>query len=168
MKRIAIEMDEVIIDLNHKFTTTSPAAQPDQQAVTQPQQTRATLFAEIEELIGEETFYVGLPALPDAQRVIERLSQQYEIFITTAAVEFPRSLTAKLEWLKAHFPYISPMNIICCGSKGIINADYLIDTDVQHFSQFAGESILFTTEQNQHETGYTRVDNWCDIERRFL
>ncbi|RPD96877.1 5'-3'-deoxyribonucleotidase [Candidatus Pantoea deserta] len=167
MKRIAIEMDEVIIDLNHKLTTT-PASQPNQPAGTQPQQTRATLFAEIEELIGEESFYAGLPAQPDAQRVIERLAQEYEIFITTTAVEFPRSLTAKLEWLKANFPCISPMNIICCGSKGILNADYLIDTDVQHFSQFAGESILFTTAQNQQETGYSRVDNWRDIERRFL
>lgn len=161
MKRIAIEMDEVIIDLNHKLTAPQ-AAQP----VAQPP--RAALFEEIEEIIGEETFYAGLPALPDAQRVIERLSQQYEIFITTAAVEFPRSLTAKLEWLKANFPYISPMNIICCSSKGILNADYLIDADAKHFAQFAGEGILFTTAQNQQETGYTRVENWCDIERRFL
>jgi len=160
MKRIAIEMDEVIIDLNHKLTAPQ-AAQP-----VQPP--RAALFEEIEEIIGEETFYAGLPALPDAQRVIERLSQQYEIFITTAAVEFPRSLTAKLEWLKANFPYISPMNIICCSSKGILNADYLIDADAKHFAQFAGEGILFTTAQNQQETGYTRVENWCDIERRFL
>ncbi len=83
-------------------------------------------------------------------------------------MEFPRSLTPKLEWLKANFPYISPMNIICCGSKGILNTDYLIDADAKHFAQFAGESILFTTAQNQQETGYYRVENWCDIERRFL
>jgi len=170
MKRIAIEMDEVIIDLNHKLSpeAASPEALKDALNTAKPQQARPALFQEIEELIGEESFYAGLPALPDAQRVIERLSQQYEIFITTAAVEFPRSLTAKLEWLKANFPFINPMNIICCSSKGILNADYLIDADPQHFAQFPGESVLFTTEKNQQESGYSRVDSWRDIEQRFL
>ncbi|MEZ3498379.1 5'-3'-deoxyribonucleotidase [Pantoea sp. KPR_PJ] len=163
MKRIAIEMDEVIIDLNH--TLTPPQASP---PIAPPQPTRAALFEEIEELIGEETFYAGLPAQPDAQRVIERLSQQYEIYITTTAVDFPRSLMAKLEWLKANFPFISPMNIICCASKSILNADYLIDVDARHFDQFSGQGILFATAQNQQETGYSRVDNWADIERYFF
>jgi len=170
MKRIAIEMDEVLIDLNHKFSpdAASPEAQPGSLDSAQPQQSRPALFQEIEELIGEESFYAGLPALTDAQRVIERLSQEYEIFITTAAVEFPRSLTAKLEWLKANFPFISPMNIICCSSKGILYADYLIDANPQNFVQFSGEGVLFSTAQNQQETGYTRVDSWRDIEQRFL
>ncbi|OQP30606.1 5' nucleotidase, NT5C type [Pantoea latae] len=170
MKRIAIEMDEVIIDLNHTLShdAASTEALTGTLDTAKPQQVRPALFQEIEELIGEESFYAGLPALPDAQRVIERLSQQYEIFITTAAVEFPRSLTAKLEWLKANFPFINPMNIICCSSKGILNADYLIDADPQHFAQFPGESVLFTTTKNQQETGYARVDNWRDIEQRFL
>jgi len=170
MKRIAIEMDEVIIDLNHKFSpeTASHEAQPGSLDSAKPQQSRPALFQEIEELIGEESFYAGLPALPDAQRVIERLSQEYEIFITTEAVEFPRSLTAKLEWLKANFPFISPMNIICCSSKGILNADYLIDANPQNFTQFTGEGVLFSTAQNQQETSYARVDSWREIEQRFL
>ncbi|MGJ0191418.1 5' nucleotidase, NT5C type [Pantoea sp. RRHST58] len=170
MKRIAIEMDEVIIDLNHKFSpdAASSEAQTGSLDAAKPQQSRPALFQEIEELIGEESFYAGLPALADAQRVIERLAQEYEIFITTAAVEFPRSLTAKLEWLKANFPFISPMNIICCSSKGILNADYLIDANPQNFAQFTGEGILFSTAQNQQETGYDRVESWRDIEQRFL
>ncbi len=52
MKRIAIEMDEVIIDLNHKLT--APLAL---QPVAQPP--RAALFEEIEDIIGEETFTPG-------------------------------------------------------------------------------------------------------------
>lgn len=173
MKRIAIEMDEVIIDLNHKLSAGAASAESTQPTdplldPAKPQQARPALFQEIEELIGEESFYAGLPAQPDAQRVMERLSQQYEIFITTAAVEFPRSLTARLEWLKANFPYINPMNIICCSSKGILNADYLIDANARHFAQFSGEGILFTTAQNQQDTGYARVENWRDIEERFL
>lgn len=60
------------------------------------------------------------------------------------------------------------MNIICCSSKGILNADYLIDANPQNFAQFTGEGVLFTTAQNQQETGYSRVDNWRDIEQRFL
>jgi len=44
----------------------------------------------------------------------------------------------------------------------------LIDANPQNFAQFTGEGVLFTTAQNQQETGYSRVDNWRDIEQRFL
>ncbi|ULO05785.1 hypothetical protein H1230_22380 [Paenibacillus sp. 19GGS1-52] len=38
--------------------------------------------------------------MKDSQEVIQSLSQQYEIYITTATLEFPSSFTAKYEWLR--------------------------------------------------------------------
>jgi 5'(3')-deoxyribonucleotidase len=53
-------------------------------------------------------------------------SKHYDIFITTAAMEFPSSFTAKYEWLKEHFDFLNEMNFVFCGDKSIICADFLM------------------------------------------
>ena len=66
----------------------------------------------------------------------------------TAAMEVPCSFTAKFQWLERHFPFLPPDNIVFCGNKGIIAADYLIDDNVYQLDRFRGEGILFTTPHN--------------------
>ncbi|WP_144415189.1 5' nucleotidase, NT5C type [Paenibacillus durus] len=48
--------------------------------------------------------------MKDSQEVIRSLSERFEIYITTAAMEFPSSFTAKYEWLREHFDFLSDMN----------------------------------------------------------
>lgn len=96
------------------------------------------------------------------------MNEKHEIFITTAAMEFPLSFNAKFEWLKMHFSFISPMNIVFCGSKSILDADYLIDDNCRHFHGFCGKGILFTAPHNIHMEGYKRVRNWQEVGELFL
>jgi 5'(3')-deoxyribonucleotidase len=119
------------------------------------------------ELVFTEDFFADLDVLPGAQEVLQRLSQNHEIFITTAAMEVPKSFNAKYHWLLRHFPFISPLNFVFCGNKGIIAADYLIDDNPRHFKHFQGEGILFDAPANQHVTGYRRVKNWFEVEALF-
>lgn len=106
--------------------------------------------------------------IEDSQQVIRELSERYEIFITTAALEYPTSFTAKYEWLQEHFSFIPWTNIVFCGDKSIIAADYLLDDNVRHFRRFRGEGIIFTAPHNVHELGYRRVDTWQDVRAMFL
>jgi 5'(3')-deoxyribonucleotidase len=103
-----------------------------------------------------------------SQEVIRELSEQYEIYITTAAMEHPTSFTAKYEWLREHFAFLSDRNFVFCGDKSIIRADYLIDDSVRHFKHFGGQGILYTAAHNAHETGYVRVNNWQEVRQFFL
>ncbi len=59
-------------------------------------------------------------------------------------------------------------NVVFCGDKSIVAADYMIDDDVRHFRRFRGEGILFTAPHNVHETEFRRVDNWRQIREIFL
>jgi 5'(3')-deoxyribonucleotidase len=120
-----------------------------------------------EQLVHAEDFFADLKVMSGAQEVLKNLSLEYEIFITTAAMEVPKSFTAKYEWLGKHFPFISPMNYVFCGSKHIIAADYLIDDNVRHFKLFKGQGILFDAPHNRQVTGYTRVKDWQDVARFF-
>ncbi len=131
-------------------------------------QIRPHLNDQVREHIIASNFFRDLPVMKDSQQVIEELSRTYEIFITTAAMEFPSSFTAKYEWLKEHFGFLKDMNFVFCGDKSIIHADYLIDDNSRHFTRFQGQGLLFTSPHNIYETGCVRVNNWLEVRDYFL
>jgi 5'(3')-deoxyribonucleotidase len=83
-------------------------------------------------------------------------------------MEHPSSFSAKYEWLKENFPFLSDRNFVFCGDKSIIHADYLIDDSVRHFERFVGQGILYSAPHNLNEEGYVRVNNWYDVKQYFL
>lgn len=115
-----------------------------------------------------EDFFAVLKVMPDAQRVLEKLQSNYDIFIATAAMEIPSSFNAKFKWLGRHFPFIPHSRIVFCGDKSILNADFLIDDNPRQLRLFRGEGILYSSPANALITGFRRVKNWVDVERLFL
>ncbi|MBV8867687.1 MAG: 5'-3'-deoxyribonucleotidase [Acidobacteriaceae bacterium] len=113
-------------------------------------------------------FFVDIPVMPFSQEVIRELMSAYEVFITTAAMDVPNSFSSKFRWLQRHFPFIPVSNVVFCGDKSIVAADYMIDDDVRHLRRFSGEGILFTAPHNVHETEFRRVDDWQQIREMFL
>ena len=116
----------------------------------------------------QDDFFEDLAVMPDSQRVLERLAQHHEVFIATAAMEFPRSFGPKYRWLQRHFPFLSPSRYVFCGNKSILKADYLIDDMPRHLEHFAGKGLLFTAAHNARLRGYTRMNNWLEIEQHFF
>ncbi|MCX8957311.1 5' nucleotidase, NT5C type [Erwinia psidii] len=168
MKRIAIDMDEVIADFHPKMVRTVNqhfnATFSDQDLnLFSLRQEKPEMTQRIMTLLHDPDFFADLDVISDSQAVITALSQRYEIFITTAAMEVPSAFNAKFQWLKQHFPAIEPANIVFCGNKSIINADYMIDDNAINFKDFCGEGILFSAPHNQQVTGYRRVENWQEV-----
>ncbi|RZK34959.1 MAG: 5'-3'-deoxyribonucleotidase [Hymenobacter sp.] len=108
-------------------------------------------------------FFRDLPVIKDSQRVLHALSERYELFITTAAMEFPHSFLDKYNWLQQHFAFIPWANYVFCGDKSIINADYLIDDNAYNFDGFRGEGLLFHAPHNALQTGCRRVRGWQEV-----
>ncbi len=113
-------------------------------------------------------FFGRLAVLPGAARVIQRLQTQYEVFIATAAMPFPKSFDAKYRWLQEHFPFVRCENYVYCGDKSILHADYLIDDQPRFLERFTGQGVLFTAPHNVRETRYPRVNSWDEVEEYFL
>ncbi|MFY4777404.1 5' nucleotidase, NT5C type [Metabacillus sp. RGM 3146] len=173
MKRIAIDMDEVIADFIPKHIALFNREYNENITVEdlkgkKLRELRPKLKEEIMNYLTEPAFFRDLAVIKDSQEVIKELSEHYEIFITTAAMEYPTSFTAKYEWLKEHFSFLNDMNFVFCGDKSIIHADYLIDDNIRHFKRFSGQGILFTSPHNMNETGYVRVNNWQEARNYFL
>jgi 5'-nucleotidase len=115
-----------------------------------------------------EGFFRNLPVMKDAVDVIRELNEKYEVFICSAATEFPNSLKDKLEWLLDHFPYLSWKQLVLCGDKRLINGDYMIDDHVRNLEVFCGKPYLFTSWHNLNVEGYDRIDSWAHAAEIFL
>ncbi|MBX0292098.1 5'(3')-deoxyribonucleotidase [Hymenobacter sp. HSC-4F20] len=173
-KRIAVDMDEVIADsiarfhewygLDYQLTLTLDELQGKHfhEAVAPEHQ------AALREYPNRPGFFKDLPVIADSQRVLREINQRYELFIATAAMEFPSSFLDKYEWLRQHFPFIPWRNVVFCGDKSILNADYLIDDNAFNFDHFRGEGILFDAPHNAGETRYRRVRSWQEVGALFL
>ncbi|SNT31720.1 5'(3')-deoxyribonucleotidase [Granulicella rosea] len=122
----------------------------------------------LEAYMCSQDFFRVLNVMPHSQRVIRDLQKDYEVFIATAAMEVPTSFMAKYHWLAEHFPFIPPSNVVYCGDKAILKADYLIDDNPRQLRRFTGEGILYSAPHNVNVTGFRRVKDWLAVEQMFL
>ncbi|GAA3975878.1 5'-3'-deoxyribonucleotidase [Pedobacter ginsengiterrae] len=168
MKRIAIDMDEVIADVIPKFISLynrdfdvplDLVIEPGNEVFKQvPQDVNQKWF----EYINEKGFFRDLAVIPDSQRVIKALQEKYDVYIVSAAMEFRNSLEDKYDWLAEHFPFIDWQHIMFCGNK-IVEVDVLIDDRIKNFVNLKGRPLLYTSPHNLLITEYERVNNWEEI-----
>ena len=125
------------------------------------------VFKSARKYVYTEKFFRTLKVMEDSQEVLERIHRNYDLYIVSAATEFPQSLPEKQEWLLEHFPFISWEKIVFCGSKQIIQADIMIDDHFKNLDNFNGElSILYTQPHNaKTDAGrHKRAHNWREVE----
>lgn len=172
-KRIAIDMDETICDTmarhldwyNQEFNQN--LTKEDLLGTKIYHRVPAEHVARVRSYPDNADFFVDLAPLADAICVIHELNQRFDIYIATAAMEHPSSFAAKYDWLVKYLPFLSPLNFIFCGNKGVVNADYLIDDSSRHFQYFSGQGVLFTAPHNVNEVTDVRVNNWQDVKAYF-
>lgn len=113
-------------------------------------------------------FFRNLKPIQDSQRVLKELSQKYELYIASAAMQFPNSLLEKSEWLDEYFPFIDWKKRILCGDKHILKGDILIDDRSYNLEHFDGRSLLYTSGHNIHTNGFERVSTWQEVADKLL
>ena len=110
--------------------------------------------------------------------VLREMNKRYEVFIVSAATEFPNSLKDKVEWLGDHFPFFTWRQLVLCGDKKLINGDYMIDDHVRNLKDFNGKKYLYTSAHNLDVpattgsiTGKRRAKfswvKWCESNKRM-
>lgn len=173
LKRIAIDMDEVMVNVLDKQILTFNGL--NNTKLTREELTGTNLFklyperhSQIYEFINDPGFFRDLPMMDDCRETILELSQHYEIIIATAAMEVPNSFEAKYEWLKKNFDFLNDQHFVFCGNKSVIQADYLIDDNLYQLQSFKNKGILFTAPHNIHLDYDLRVNNWQEVKDYFL
>ena len=172
--RIALDMDDVITDAVGRFIQLyRQEFNEDLADLRRPGRTLSNTvppdrLETVKAYPHQPDFFKDMAALDGALEVIEQLHQRYDVFITTAALEFEHSFTPKYDWLKKNLPFITWKNIVFCGDKSILRADFLLDDLERNLITFTGQGLLFTAPHNAHVTGYPRLNNWQEVAAYFL
>lgn len=117
----------------------------------------------LQKWVFETGFFRNVPVMEGAVDALKILALDYEIFIVSAAMEFPQSLIEKREWLAEHFPFISWKSIIFCGDKSIIKTDYMIDDHCKNLDHCQGIPLMFAAYHNYTQNHHRRFDDWHSI-----
>jgi 5'(3')-deoxyribonucleotidase len=171
--RIAIDMDEVIADTIDKFIELykrehNTLVRLDEMTGKEfnellPEDIKQTLRY----YINQPGFFRDLKVMPGSQEVVKALCEKYDVYIVSAAMEFPNSLIDKHDWLLEHFPFISWKNIIFCGHK-IVDVQIMIDDRIRNFAGFNGRKLLFSSPHNFLINEYERVNTWAEVADKLL
>lgn len=171
--RILIDMDDVIADTIERFLQwyerdfgkhyTKADLHGTKLYTLVPEEQRSI----VKEYPFRKGFFKDLPVIENSIEVIKELNNRFDVYIASAAMEFPNSLPEKYEWLDEHFPFIHWKRRIFCGDKSVLKGDMLIDDHGFNLSVFDGRRIMFTASHNATETKYERLDNWLEAEKLF-
>lgn len=166
--RVAVDMDEVIADtygamlnwlVDRHGTRWSTEALRGRQIFDVLE---SDIADTLRTAMHDGAFFADLPVIAGSQAALSAIAARCELFVTSAAMEFPNSLGPKFLWLRRHFPFVDPLNIVFCGDKSILAADCLIDDNARHFTRFAGQGIVFSSPHNVDVVGYPRIRHWDD------
>ncbi|MFB0945726.1 MAG: 5'-3'-deoxyribonucleotidase, partial [Spirosomataceae bacterium] len=175
MKRILIDMDDVMAETglkiletyNNLFKTKFEKSDFDKNSFADI--FKADNYLEVRKEISKPGFFRNLAVKENASEVIEKLYKEHDVYIVSAATEFPSSLDEKVYWLNEHFPYVEWQKMVFCGYKHMIKADVMIDDHTKNLDYFEGETkLLFNAMHNQQVKKYTRVSLWDEIAEILL
>ncbi len=173
-KRLLVDMDHVMANITAQFQKWYEEAtgtfidreklmgKPEDLAFPEPGLIRKFVYT--------PCFFRSAEVMADSQEVLRELNDRYELYIVSAAMEFPQSLVEKHAWLQEHFPFIGWQQVILCGSKKPICGDIMIDDHFKNLENFSGTKLLYTATHNSHRNDhdFTRVNNWQEIRSLLL
>ncbi len=108
-------------------------------------------------------FFRTVPVMDGALDVLQKLNTIFDIYVVSAAMEFPQSLEEKYEWLDEHCPFITWKQRIFCGDKSVIHTDYMLDDHTKNLDHHQGTSLLFTACHNTLIKHHKRLNNWKEV-----
>jgi len=172
MQRIAVDMDGVISDTVEQFITWEARETGRRKTIEEVMgKSEIEAFPNIRKYVYSVDFFRTAKVVKDSQEVLRKLYGKYEVFIVSAATEFPQSLSEKQAWLNEYFPFIPWQRMVFCGSKQIVQADIMIDDHFKNLDFFSGStSLLYTQPHNAYADNgrHKRVNNWQEIAKLLL
>jgi 5'-nucleotidase len=166
MERIAVDMDGVLADTTEQFFLYDERDFGRRRTLEEiTGKPEAVSFPKAREYVWSKDFFRTAPVMSGSHDILLELNKRYEVFIVSAATEFPQSLFEKHQWLTEYFPFISWQQMVFCGSKTIVEADIMIDDHFKNLDHFHGTTFLFSQPHNflQSPGRHRRVNSWQEL-----
>ena len=121
-------------------------------------------------IFNDENYWATIPLYPDAMNVLEKLNNEFELFLASDAITVANDacMTGKKKWLKRFLPFINSGQLIFIKNKSMLIGDYLIEDVAEQVMNFKGMTILLDYNYNRDYKPDFRVFNWKQIEKIFF
>ncbi|MBB1150883.1 5'(3')-deoxyribonucleotidase [Myroides sp. NP-2] len=121
----------------------------------------------IKEQQNRVNFYQEVAVIEGAQEGIAILSEKYDIYVVSAALEFPLSLASRCTFIAKNFPELTWKKLIFCANKPIIKADIILDDMTENLVGFGANGFLFTAYHNAKIDYPNRLNSWEEVVERL-
>ena len=173
--KIGIDLDEVVAKLMDKWLVHYNKDYKDNIHINNITDWNISRFVKLEcgdmiyKYLSLPNFFSDLEVIEDSQRIIGMLAYLHKVFFVSDA-SFGHAYKDKIEWVEEHFPFVE--DVVFTKSKGLINADMLIDDAIHNLTDFKlanpkSEIIVMDRPWNKGYNGIRRVYNWLDLEKYF-
>jgi 5'-nucleotidase len=165
-KSIAVDMDNVIADVATHFIEwyeRDYGIRVEKETLVGVAEDKAFPENVVMKFLYTPGFFRSVPVIPGAQEGVKKLMEHFDVYIVSAAMEFPQSLSEKYYWLDEHFSFVPWRNIIFCGDKNIIATDYLLDDHCKNLDNCSGKALIFTAAHNVDISHHHRLNNWDEV-----
>ena len=165
-QRIAVDMDGVLADVVEQFFRYDEKDFGRRKTLEEAKgKKEIEVFPKLREYVYTRDFFRTAPVMEGSREILLELNNKYEVFIVSAATEFPQSLSEKQEWLNEHFPFIQWQQMVFCGLKTIVDADVMIDDHFKNLDYFKGTTILFSQPHNllADPGRHKRANSWKEV-----
>ncbi len=164
-KRVLVDMDGVLADVYQQFIRYEKEESGNEIPLKDAIGTdEVVAFPNGMKHVNMKGFFRTVPVMEDAIEGMQYLNDKYELFIVSAAMEFPNSLQDKYAWLQEFFPFLNWKQFIFCGSKVPVCADVMIDDHPKNLDYFPGKRIIFSQPHNKGKNNeYVRINHWSEI-----
>jgi len=118
-----------------------------------------------QEIFDNMRFWTTMPAISNAIETMEKLNNEYNIYISTSAFasNSDSCILGKKEWVKKYLPFIDLAKLIYCHHKHLLCGDYIIDDLPHAIVGFTGKIIIMDYPYNRFFEADYRAKNWKEI-----
>ncbi|MDM1407833.1 hypothetical protein [Myroides sp. DF42-4-2] len=170
---LAVDMDEVLVDsitllveqYNKAYSTN--LSKQDLFGKTIYECLPSSHIPFIKEQQNSVDFYQEVAVMEGAQEGIAILSEKYDIYVVSAALEFPLSLASRCTFIAKNFPELTWKKLIFCANKPIIKADIILDDMTENLVGFGANGYLFTAYHNAMLKYPNRLNSWEEVVERL-
>ena len=133
MKRLFVDMDNVLVDFPAGIASLDPAL-------------RQAYEGRLDEVPG---IFARMPPLAGALESYEELARHFDTYVlSTAPWENPSAWSDKLLWIRRHLGKSAHKRLILSHHKDLVVGDFLVDDRLRNgVERFGGEHVHFGTER---------------------
>lgn len=145
MKRLFVDMDNVLVDFPAGVATLAP-------------ELRRAYEGRLDEVPG---LFARMPPLAGALESYEELARHFDTYVlSTAPWENPSAWSDKLLWIRRHLGQSAYKRLILSHHKDLVLGDFLVDDRLKNgVERFRGEHLHFGTE---------RFPDWASVRAYLL